>query len=207
MKVTNRIADEYRRINPKMDPPVKSVMQLQLMGKTQHPIGHGIYHDISKPRNQNRHAATQSVGRLLSTNRDLRLESFVGRESFVQWTDIFHIFSFGVTVFASKKTESMNSGALLPYCWVPPARVHSSGYPVAGTRMRKAVMSRCGSDREHIKVTFFLGILQFYKKGLQNMVVGVWCFTTWWSWCSCHCPTTKVTIVTVELEAVAKKRS
>ena len=77
MKVTNRIADEYRRINPKMDPPVKSVMQLQLMGKTQHPIGHGIYHDISKPRNQNRHAATQSVGRLLSTNRDLRLESFL----------------------------------------------------------------------------------------------------------------------------------
>lgn len=147
-----------------MDPPVKSVMQLQLMGKTQHPIGHGIYHDISKPRNQNRHAATQSVGRLLSTNRDLRLESFVGRESFVQGIDIFYIFSFGVTVFASKKTESMKSGALLPYCWVPPARVHSSGYPVAGTRMRKAVMSRCGSDREHIKVTFFFGILQFYKK-------------------------------------------
>lgn len=130
----------------------------------------GEYHDISKPRNQNRHAATQSVGRLLSTNRDLRLESFVGRESFVQGIDIFYIFSFGVTVFASKKTESMKSGALLPYCWVPPARVHSSGYPVAGTRMRKAVMSRCGSDREHIKVTFFFGILQFYKK----------VFRTWW---------------------------
>lgn len=38
------------------------------------------------------------------------------------------------------------------------------------------------------------------------MVVGVRYFTTWWSWCSCHCPTTKVTIVTVELEAVAKKK-
>lgn len=129
MNVTNRIADEYRRINPKMDPPVKSVMQLQLMGKTQHPIGHGIYHDISKPRNQNRHAATQSVGRLLSTNRDLRLESFVGRESFVQWIYIFHIFSFGVTVFASKKLSLRTQG---PYCLT--VGFHLPGFTVLGTQ-------------------------------------------------------------------------
>lgn len=61
-KATNRIADEYWRINPKIHPPVNSVMQL--MGKIRHPIGHGIYHDISKPRHHNRHVSTQWVGRI-----------------------------------------------------------------------------------------------------------------------------------------------
>ena len=186
MNVTNRIADEYRRINPKMDPPV-NIMTYQSLEIKIDTLPPNRLEDFFPP--------TETCGW-----RVLLVENPLSKEL------IFFTFSVLGWQFSPQKKLSLWSQG--PYCLT--VGFHLPGFTVLGTQWLAQGCARpwCqGADLTGniLRWPFFWDppVLQ---KGLQNKVVGVRYFTTWWSWCSCHCPTTKVTIVTVELETVAKKK-